>query len=108
VLQQRRAELGKIVRAHVDTTRWLTHNPVEAQAIVIDRIEQITGKRLSIEIIAAAWQNLEFTVEPLEDSLRACARSAVEVGLLDLEGVSLDGLWDLGLLREIETGEVGS
>lgn len=108
ILQQRKGDVAKVLAAHVEVTRWLTHNPAEAQAIVIDRIEQITGKRLSAEIIAAAWQNLEFTTEPLEDSLRACAQSAVEVGLLDLEGVSLDGLWDLELLRQIESEGVGS
>jgi NitT/TauT family transport system substrate-binding protein len=105
-LQTRRADVETILRAHVDTTRWLTKSPAEAQAIVIDRIELITGKRLSAEILAAAWTNLEFTTEPLEDSLRACARSAVEVGLLDLEGVSLDRLWELELLREVERGAV--
>ena len=30
--------------------------------------------------------------------------SFVDVELLDLEGVSLDGLWDLGLLEQVEKG----
>jgi NitT/TauT family transport system substrate-binding protein len=102
VLQSRKQDVREIVEAHVETTRWIAENPAAAQTIVIDRIERITGKRLSAEIIAAAWQNLEFTTDPLAESLRECAQSAVDVGLLDLEGVSLDALWDLQLLREIE------
>jgi NitT/TauT family transport system substrate-binding protein len=102
VLQQRKQDVLEILSVHVETTRWITSNPLEAQTIAIDRIERITGKRLSAEIIAAAWKNLEFTTDPLEDSLRACAQSAVDVDLLDLEGVSLDGLWDLELLEQVE------
>ena len=104
VLQQRKQDVLAILRAHVETTRWMVDHPSEAQALAIDRIEQITGKRLSADIIATAWKNLEFTTDPLEDSLRTCARSAVDVGLLDLEGVSLDGLWDLALLQQVEAG----
>lgn len=102
VLEQRKDEIAKLLRAHVETTRYIVDNPSEAQAAVIDRIELITGKRLAAEIIAAAWKNLEFTTDPLEDSLRTCAQSAVDVGLLDLEGVSLDGLWNLELLHKVE------
>ena len=104
VLEQREDEIAKLLRAHVETTRWIASNPSEAQATAINHIELITGKRLAAEIIAAAWKNLEFTTDPLEHSLRACAQSAVDVGLLDLEGVSLDGLWDLGLLQQVEAG----
>jgi NitT/TauT family transport system substrate-binding protein len=105
ILKSRPDEVLAIVRAHVEATRWITSNPDEAQALCIDRIEVITGKRLSAPIIAAAWKNLEFTTDPLADSLRECAKSAVDVGLLDLEGVSLDELWDLELLEQVEKAQ---
>jgi NitT/TauT family transport system substrate-binding protein len=107
ILKSRPDDVRAIVRAHVETTRFVTANPEQAQALSIDRIELITGKRLSAPLIADAWKNLEFTTDPLADSLRECAKSAVDVGLLDLEGVSLDGLWDLELLEQAER-EVGS
>jgi NitT/TauT family transport system substrate-binding protein len=103
ILKSRADEVRALVRAHVEATRWITGNPAEAQALSIDRIERITGKRLSAQLIADAWQNLEFTTDPLADSLRECAKSAVDVGLLDLEGVSLDGLWDLELLEQVQS-----
>jgi NitT/TauT family transport system substrate-binding protein len=102
ILESRPDEVRALVRAHVEATRWIVSSPEQAQTLAIDRIEVITGKRLSAPIIAAAWKNLEFTTDPLADSLRECAKSAVDVGLLDLEGVSLDGLWDLALLEEVE------
>jgi NitT/TauT family transport system substrate-binding protein len=107
LLSSRADEIRALVRAHVEATRWIAANPDAAQAICIDRIELITGKRLAAPIIAAAWPNMEFTTDPLADSLRECAQSAVDVGLLDLEGVSLDGLWDLELLEQVER-EVGN
>lgn len=102
LLLQRKHAVLALLGVHVETTRWMVANPNEAQTIVIDRIEQITGKRLSAELIAAAWPKLEFTTDPLADSLRSCAQAAVDVGLLDLEGVSLDGLWQLDLLQRAE------
>lgn len=107
ILERRFDEVKAIVRAHVEATRFVTANPAEAQALSIDRIELITGKRLAAPLIADAWKNLEFTTDPLADSLRECAKSAVDVGLLDLEGVSLDELWDLQILTQAER-EVGS
>jgi NitT/TauT family transport system substrate-binding protein len=107
ILKDRTEEVSALVKAHVEATRWITSNPEEAQGLAIDRIELITGKRLAAPIIASAWKNLEFTTDPLADSLRTCAQSAVDVGLLDLEGVSLDNLWDLGLLVQVER-EVGT
>jgi NitT/TauT family transport system substrate-binding protein len=104
LLESRADDIRALVKAHVETTRWINENAEEAQTLAIDRIELITGKRLSATIIADAWKNLEFTTEALEDSLRTCAQAAVDVGLLDLEGVSLDGLWDLGLLEAVEKG----
>lgn len=101
LLETRADDVRAILRAHVETTRFVAQAPDEAQRLSIDRIEQITGKRLSAALIARAWQNLEFTTDPLADSLRRCAQSAVDVGLLDLEGVSLDGLWDLELLEQV-------
>jgi NitT/TauT family transport system substrate-binding protein len=104
VLQRRREDVAAIVREHAAITTWLGSSPDEARGVVLDRIEQNTGKRLSDEIVASAWKNLEFTTDPLESSLRACADAAVRIGLLDLEGVSLDGLWDLSLLPKDGTG----
>jgi len=105
VLTSRRDDVAAIVREHAAITAWLGSSPDEARRIVLDRIEQNTGKRLSDELVAAAWKNLEFTTDPLESSLRECAAAAERIGLLDLEGVSLDQLWDLSLLpTEAATG----
>jgi len=88
-----------LLQGHVAATDFVQDNPEEAQRIVNDAIEQITGASLDTDTIAAAWENLEFTVDPIADSLRGAAEDAVSVGLL--EPVELDGIYDLSLLNEV-------
>ena len=50
--------------------------------------------------LAAAWENLEFTVNPIASSLEESASDARELGLLDDPG-DLSGLYDLRLLNDV-------
>ena len=59
----------------------------------------MTTSRLSDETIAGAWENLEFTLDPIASSLQGSADDAIAVGLLD--PVELDGIYDLTLLNEV-------
>jgi NitT/TauT family transport system substrate-binding protein len=72
-----------------------------AQATVNDGIEAVTTKRLEDETITGAWENLEFTPDPIASSLAKSKDDAVEAGLL--EDVDLDGIYDLTLLNEVLT-----
>lgn len=88
-----------LLEGHVAATDFVQDNPQEAQRIVNDAIEEITGASLDRDTIRAAWENLEFTVDPIADSLRGDAEDAVSVGLL--EPVELDGIYDLSLLNKV-------
>ena len=50
-------------------------------------------------IIAGAWENLTFTLDPIASSLQKSADDADAVGLL--ETVDLNGIYDLTLLNEV-------
>lgn len=88
-----------LLEGHIAATDFVQDNPEEAQRIVNDEIEKITGASLDRDTIRAAWENLEFTVDPIADSLRADAQDAVSVGLL--EPVELEGIYDLSLLNKV-------
>jgi len=88
-----------LLEGHVAATDFVQDNPEEAQRIVNHAIGQITGASLDPDTIAAAWETLEFTVDPIADSLRGTAEDAVSVGLL--EPVDLNGIYDLSLLNEV-------
>ncbi len=74
-------------------------DPAAAQASVIAQIDTITGQASNPDVIAAAFGNLTFTLDPIAASLQGSADDAVEVGLL--EPVDLTGIYDLTLLNEL-------
>jgi NitT/TauT family transport system substrate-binding protein len=82
-----------------DAIDAIAADPAAARATVIEQIETITDQRPSDEVIAASFENLTFTVDPIAASLTGSADDAVAVGLLD--PVDLDGIYDLTLLNEV-------
>ncbi|MGQ0849198.1 MAG: ABC transporter substrate-binding protein [Actinomycetota bacterium] len=91
--------VGAVLRGLVRAVDYTNEFPVEAQQIVNEGIEGITRQRLAADLMAAAWQNLTFTVDPIAVSLRGSAEHAASVGLL--EPVDLSGIYALELLNEI-------
>jgi NitT/TauT family transport system substrate-binding protein len=88
-----------VLRALVRAIDLIAADPARAMADVNAGIESVTGSPLSAETIAAAWENLTFTVDPIAASLHLSAEHAVAVGLL--EPVDLTGIYDLSLLNEV-------
>ena len=78
-----------------------------AQTTVNDGIEAITTKRLGDTVISGAWENLEFTLDPIASSLQGSADDAIAVGLLEPVDLADPGIYDLTLLNEVlaERGE---
>ncbi len=76
-------------------------DPATAQKAVNDGIEQLTGSRLADETIAGAWDNLEFTLDPIASSLQTSADHAIAAGLLDPVDLTKPGIYDLTLLNEV-------
>jgi NitT/TauT family transport system substrate-binding protein len=82
-------------------------DPAVAQGLVNDGIESVTSSRLGDETIAGAWENLEFTLDPVASSLQGSADDAVAVGLLDEVDLADPGIYSLDLVNEVraERGE---
>ena len=64
-----------------------------------DGIEAITDKRITDEVITAAWPNLQFTVDLIASSLQKSADDVIAAGLLD--EVDLSGIYSVDLLNEV-------
>ena len=77
----------------------MNENAAESQQVVATAIGELTGSELDPAILAAAWENLVFTDDPIASSLAESAAHAEEVGLLD--PVDLDGIYDLSMLNEV-------
>lgn len=98
-LEQYPDVVKRFLEGHVAAVDACNEDPESSQAAVVQAIGRLTGSRPSPETIASAWENLEFTVDPIATSLYGSAEDAQTVGLLD--PVDLDGIYDLSLLNEI-------
>ncbi|MGH8972986.1 MAG: ABC transporter substrate-binding protein [Acidimicrobiia bacterium] len=90
----------KLLAAHLAATEFVNREPAEAQALTNAGIARITGKSLPEPVIAAAWNNLKFTFDPVAASLRKGAEDAKAVGLLNA-ATKLDGIYDLTLINKL-------
>jgi NitT/TauT family transport system substrate-binding protein len=88
-----------LLRGDVEADALIHSDPTQAQELTNRGIEKITGKKFSPDLLAAAWKNLEFTVDPIASSLKTSADHAVQVGLL--KPYDLTGIYDLSLLNEV-------
>jgi NitT/TauT family transport system substrate-binding protein len=90
-----------LLRGQIEANTYVNSQPAEAQKTVNAALQRITGKALRADEIAAAWQNLSFTNDPIASSLRKAASDAAALGFLDLNGVNLAGMYDVGPLNRL-------
>lgn len=90
------------LEAHLDALAEIEADPDAAQAAVAAQIKKITEQELEPALLKSAWQNLEFTADPLAATLKTSAEHAESVGLLpDKPSDGFAQLWDLNLLNEV-------
>jgi NitT/TauT family transport system substrate-binding protein len=90
-----------LIEGLADTIDQINADPAAAQATTNAGIEKLTSKPLSDETITGAWQNLEFTLDPIASSLQTSAGHAEAAGLLDPVDLASPGIYDLTLLNEV-------
>lgn len=77
----------------------ISDDPGQAQELVGQAIDSITGKPIAPELVAASFESIEFTNDPVASSLRKSAKDAEAAGLL--EPVDLKGIYSLKLLNQV-------
>jgi NitT/TauT family transport system substrate-binding protein len=95
-LQANPEVVKRILLATIQAVDEVNADPAAAQVTVNNEIEKWTTKKLGEDLLASAWGNLTFTVDPVASSLQKSADDAVSLGLLDDPG-DLSGLYDLTL-----------
>lgn len=91
----------RLLYGQLAATDYVSQNGSAAQATVASEITRITGSSMSTDVLASAWGNLTFTVDPIGSSLQTSADSAKELGFLDTS--DLKGIYDLTLLNQVLT-----
>ncbi|MFE2276883.1 aliphatic sulfonate ABC transporter substrate-binding protein [Streptomyces sp. NPDC059454] len=88
-----------VLKASVETNRWINANPDEAKTAANEQLAADSGKALPAEVLDPAWESIRFTDDPLAATLDAQAEHAVKAGLL--EQPDLDGIYDLTPLNKV-------
>ncbi|MFF8092745.1 aliphatic sulfonate ABC transporter substrate-binding protein [Streptomyces sp. NPDC016675] len=98
-LEEHPKAVEAVLKASVETNKWIKANPDEAKAAANRQLEKDTGKALPAEVLDPAWQSIEVTDDPLAATLDAQAEHAVKAGLLDEP--DLQGIYDLRPLNKV-------
>jgi NitT/TauT family transport system substrate-binding protein len=91
------------LKAHVDTSDWISQKKNEAKVKELIQAELIakTGKSLAANVIDRAWPNIVVSEDPLAKALLKSANNASGVGLLQLPAKGLTKIYDIRILNKI-------
>ncbi|MGW2743111.1 aliphatic sulfonate ABC transporter substrate-binding protein [Streptomyces sp. NPDC001450] len=92
-----------VLKASVETNKWINANPDEAKAAANKQLGIDSGKELPADVLDPAWKSIQITDDPLAATLDTEAEHAVKAGLL--EKPDLKGIYDLTILNKVLKGE---
>ncbi|MER6121343.1 aliphatic sulfonate ABC transporter substrate-binding protein [Streptomyces sp. NPDC001795] len=102
-LKEHPAAVEAVLKASVETNKWINASPDEAKAAANKQLEADSGKALPTAVLDPAWKSIQFTDDPLASTLNTEAQHAVKAGLL--KKPKLDGIYDLTLLNKVLKAE---
>ncbi len=102
-LERRRPQVEAILRAHVALTRRAQADPQRFAAEANAAFGKLTGHPLAPAELKDAFSRMDFTVDPMDGSLREAARHAADLGFLPRAEV--EGLVDRSLLDKVLAAE---
>jgi sulfonate transport system substrate-binding protein len=91
----------RLVRANVESINALNADPQKGQELTNDALAKLSGKKLAAGVLAAAWQRLTFSPDPVASSLFTSAAHQADLGLLKGKTSDLNGIFDLSVLNGI-------
>lgn len=100
-LQQHPATVQRFLRGLVDTLDFMNASPVVAENAFNQEIATLQGgKSFSSSLLAAAWNRLKFTDDPLASTLATQVQHGVAVGLLK-QPSNLAAIYNLAPLNRV-------
>ena len=111
-IEQHPDAVTALLKGHLAALDVIVADPTGSQEAVNLAIAGLTGSSIDDSVLAAAWENVAFTGDPLSATLVTSADHAIAVGLLEKEKVDAAGglpgtLYSLDLLNALlaERGE---
>ena len=98
-LKQYPGTVRTIVQVNNSAIKYIAKNVTASEALVQQQIAKWTGQALPQSVIDGSWADLQFTWNPLAQTLATSADNAAAAGLLQLGPNKLQGIYDLRLLN---------
>ena len=94
------AVVSDLLKGQIEANSYIASDKTQAETAANTELASLTGKGLKPAILAAAFDQVTFTNDPIESSLIADADHAVAVGLLT-PVKNLSAIYDLGPLNKL-------
>ncbi|MCS7141872.1 MAG: ABC transporter substrate-binding protein [Candidatus Nitrosocaldus sp.] len=106
LIDERPDLIDKVLRVHIGIIKWINENRDEALIIASREIKGITGQSLPEDIVRRAFSSLEFTYDPMHESVKGYLRKGIMIGLFHSEPAMDRLFYDAGLMSI--TGQLAS
>ena len=95
--------IKNLITAHVNETQWINSNKEQAIKEFNVQLKKLTGKELPVDVLAESLTRLEFTDDPIKESLFKSANDAYDLGFLakGKERPNLEGIYDFTTLDQV-------
>ena len=90
----------QVLQGNLDAIEAIASDRAAAEASVATQIQKITGKPIAPNLVTASFDNIDFTADPLPQTLQQSAKDAVSVGLLQAPK-NLFKIYDLKVLNQL-------
>ncbi|NOJ29922.1 MAG: sulfate ABC transporter substrate-binding protein [Nitrososphaeraceae archaeon] len=90
----------KVLETHVDLTDWINENKADAYVKFNDGLKKVTGQTIPENTLVNAFNRLELTYDPLEETLYKAGDDAFNLGFFKTKP-DLSKIFDLTILNEV-------
>lgn len=90
----------RLIEAHVSETQWINSHKEQAIKSFNTAVAEILGSEFNEDDLRTSLTRMEFTYDPLEETVQKAADDAYALGLLDKEP-DLSGMFDLQILNGV-------
>jgi NitT/TauT family transport system substrate-binding protein len=93
--------IKSLLDAHVSETLWINSHKEEAIRAFNAQAKELLGTPFNEQDLRTALTRMEFTYDPLKESVAKVASDAYSLGLLEDKKSDLSGMFDLGILNDV-------
>jgi NitT/TauT family transport system substrate-binding protein len=93
--------IKKLLEAHIDMTSWINDNTDEALQIFNTELNKLTQQTIPEDELREGVSRIEFTYDPIKESLFKAADDAFEIGFLGKARPDISEIYDLKTLNEV-------